>query len=331
MVVAPAYASTWRDITGKYSVEAEFVTMAENIVRLRRADGKVIDVPLAKLSRADQQRAIALAKSSTQTASLQPTDQPSTSDLLRALKMKATANWNEEMIEIGPDGKQLPPALQLVIDLSGKPAAEAAAFGFVRITKAEASGEPLKRKKPFVESDGISDRYQKVNRDEDDFFSDHPKDRVHVKIEFENPGSATKSVTAAGSFKLRTGGQQQVVVVENAATIRGPVNHAALKSVGVKLSVEIQDGTTLQVAASGKQEFLERISVTDAQGQEPANLMGCSDMVFNGTAYYGFGFDGQIPADLQLRIHLRTGTQEVEVPFEFKNIPISSDTGMAVR
>lgn len=41
MVVAPAYASTWRDITGKYSVEAEFVTMAENIVQLRRADGKV--------------------------------------------------------------------------------------------------------------------------------------------------------------------------------------------------------------------------------------------------------------------------------------------------
>ncbi len=329
LVVAPAHARTWRDITGKYRVEAEFVTMTENVVRLRRADGGVIDVPLAKLSRADQQRARALSESSLQSATSRSTDQPSKSDLLRALKMKATAHFVDGTYSVG--GKQVPPPLEMVIDLSGKPAAEASAFGFLRVTKAEASGKALAPERTFLSSEDISDGYQKIKRGEDEFFADHPEDRVHVKMRFQNPGSTVKNVAAAGSFKLRTGGQQQVVVVKNVSTIRGPTNNAALKSVGLQLDLTPESGKLLTVAASGNQDLIDKIIVTDDLGREPASLTFCSDGTFNGKTYHSFEFEDRIPADTQLRIHLRTGAQEIDVPFEFGNIPISHGDGLVAR
>ncbi len=46
---------TWTDSTGKFRVEAEFVELKDGKVQLRKQDGKVIDVPLERLSAADQE------------------------------------------------------------------------------------------------------------------------------------------------------------------------------------------------------------------------------------------------------------------------------------
>jgi hypothetical protein len=55
---SPAAASTqlrtWSDVTGRFKIEAEFVSIADGKVSLRRADNRVIAVPLDKLSAADQ-------------------------------------------------------------------------------------------------------------------------------------------------------------------------------------------------------------------------------------------------------------------------------------
>jgi WD40 repeat protein len=45
---------SWTDSTGKYKIEAEFVEVADGKVRLRRADGKTLALPLEKLSPADR-------------------------------------------------------------------------------------------------------------------------------------------------------------------------------------------------------------------------------------------------------------------------------------
>ncbi len=50
-----AYGRTWTDDTGKFSIEAEFVEEAGEKVRLKKPDGMIIDVPLAKLCLADRQ------------------------------------------------------------------------------------------------------------------------------------------------------------------------------------------------------------------------------------------------------------------------------------
>jgi len=46
---------TWTDSTGKFSTEATFLGLAAGKVRLQKADGKVVEVPLVRLSAADQQ------------------------------------------------------------------------------------------------------------------------------------------------------------------------------------------------------------------------------------------------------------------------------------
>ena len=47
-------AREWTDPTGKYRVEAELIDFTDGVVRLRKEDGRVIAVPLEKLSLADR-------------------------------------------------------------------------------------------------------------------------------------------------------------------------------------------------------------------------------------------------------------------------------------
>jgi hypothetical protein len=44
----------WTDTTGKFQVEATLVSVADGTVKLRLKDGREVDVPLAKLSKSDQ-------------------------------------------------------------------------------------------------------------------------------------------------------------------------------------------------------------------------------------------------------------------------------------
>jgi hypothetical protein len=52
---ASAEIRTWSDATGKFKVEAELVGMEGETVKLRKKDGAVVDVPLARLSAADRE------------------------------------------------------------------------------------------------------------------------------------------------------------------------------------------------------------------------------------------------------------------------------------
>jgi hypothetical protein len=45
---------TWSDVSGRFQIEAVFVSVVDGKVNLRRADGRVLAVPLEKLSAADQ-------------------------------------------------------------------------------------------------------------------------------------------------------------------------------------------------------------------------------------------------------------------------------------
>ena len=48
--VCQAQARKWTDVTGKFSVEAQFVELKDGQVRLRKTDGQEITVALEKLS-----------------------------------------------------------------------------------------------------------------------------------------------------------------------------------------------------------------------------------------------------------------------------------------
>ena len=50
-----APSRTWTDATGKFRTEAEYLGLDDGKVKLKKANGKVITVPLEKLSEADQE------------------------------------------------------------------------------------------------------------------------------------------------------------------------------------------------------------------------------------------------------------------------------------
>jgi len=56
-----AFARKWTDTTGKFSVEADFVELVDGQIALRRTDGRVVRLPLERLSDADQRHAQTLA------------------------------------------------------------------------------------------------------------------------------------------------------------------------------------------------------------------------------------------------------------------------------
>jgi hypothetical protein len=64
-VILKAETRTWQDASGKFKIEAELLEVNEDSVRLRKADGKEISVPIARLSKNDQDFVQASQKSTT--------------------------------------------------------------------------------------------------------------------------------------------------------------------------------------------------------------------------------------------------------------------------
>src|SRR5688500_899300 len=52
--VSTAETRKWKDTTGKYEIEAEFVDFSDGKVTLKRTDGSDVSVPMTRLSGADQ-------------------------------------------------------------------------------------------------------------------------------------------------------------------------------------------------------------------------------------------------------------------------------------
>ena len=54
LVSSVVVARTWTDTTGDFKVEAELLGVEDGLVRLKKEDGTVVSVPLARLSAADR-------------------------------------------------------------------------------------------------------------------------------------------------------------------------------------------------------------------------------------------------------------------------------------
>lgn len=54
-MMAPTEARIWKDKSGKHTIDAEFLTIEQGVVHLKRADGKVAKIRLVELSKEDQE------------------------------------------------------------------------------------------------------------------------------------------------------------------------------------------------------------------------------------------------------------------------------------
>ncbi len=70
---APASARKWNSSSGKFTIEAELVEAKDGNVQLKRPDGKIITVPIDKLSNADRDHLAAITKSKEKAEATEPT------------------------------------------------------------------------------------------------------------------------------------------------------------------------------------------------------------------------------------------------------------------
>lgn len=110
LTAAPAAdLRTWTDATGKFTIKAKFVALADGKVTLEQEDGSRVEIELTKLSAADQKVAQDLAKSDdnpfkpkTATGS-PPADAPlATVDWSGARSVELTPEKSEWQVAVGP-------------------------------------------------------------------------------------------------------------------------------------------------------------------------------------------------------------------------------------
>ena len=99
IAAATAQQRTWTDHTGKFSVEAELVKTGQDDVSLRISNGKVIRVPIAKLSEADRR----YLRLSAQESIHQPV-QPAPQVIASWKKAGAQLGWVSQGIDLVFDG-----------------------------------------------------------------------------------------------------------------------------------------------------------------------------------------------------------------------------------
>ena len=315
-----AQEQTWSDNTGKFSVVAEFIEVADGKVKLKRVDsGKIVSVPLSRLS--SQHRALALEL---QQKKGQQNDEKSTttSQAPASVKISGKLKWSL-FTPTDEQGNEQPRDLQLVILAKGPQAAEAIKYGMVKLDEIETNEGELVTKKERFQMNDLSKEFAIIKRGDNEFFAEHPKDAVQVVFDFEHPDKTIKQIVAAkGSFRIKTGGQRQTLKIEQAIDQAGKkIELDALKEQGVEVSIT-QEESDLTVTLNGKHESIYKVELKDDQGKELKNLNGSGWGGGGSIMSYSFNFNGNIPPNTTVYLSMATDLEEVEIPFEVSKLKI---------
>jgi hypothetical protein len=118
----PVDGRTWRDNTGKHSTEAELVAVQGDKIQLKRADGKVIDVPLAKLSHGDREFVGDEMRRKIREAGAVPTEESSPHELEQLRRqneilLKTNEELGQQLVELSQQLVELERNVKLLGDL----------------------------------------------------------------------------------------------------------------------------------------------------------------------------------------------------------------------
>lgn len=337
-LASEAEERTWTDSTGKFQVEAELADVQDGAVVLRRSDGRTVRVPLNRLSEKDQQYVA-------EHQSREP------AGAAGELKVTAQAEWGPAFFASEGDDAPEPP-LEVAIVVRGKGAAQASAFGDLKLeTIKDDQGRELEGKLDSLMGEMMDEEGQMQLIDRTSRFEQHPKDGVRIPIEIENPEPPIDAIKEIrGTVKLRTGGRYENVVVSDIKTqLEKPIADEVLKQAGIAIEVTSQtsddptsddqasddsrqgDGftfglggeaaETVVVDARGTLEPLVHVELVDGSGK-PLEPMMSGSAGFGQQMQYSLGFAEPVPADARLRLVLHVDAQEVVVPFAVKDIDV---------
>lgn len=218
--------------------------------------------------------------------------------------------------QVGSDGS----LMTLTLLLSGPEVAEATHYGQVDVTEVRddtgASLAPPRRTFPAQAG------FQELDREHMWFLADNPpEDKIKVDIRLEGTDrGARRLASIKGSLQLRTTATESFTVEPVAGQ---SVEHALLERAGATLEIrQINDQNgRVQLAATDPDGLLGDPEIVNADGED----------ITMGTASFGFNDrktiqldpqDQTLPEGAKIRVHVITGREDLQVPFEFEDLPL---------
>ncbi len=309
-VTATAGSRTWTDVSGKHTVEAEFVSLEGGKITLKTTTGKVTTFPLENLSPADREFAKSLAGGGV--------PMPIEGDV----EVTAKASLSQ-FVGVDGDGNQTSSnQLKVKVDLTGGAAAAAYAVGPFVAEPAVIGG------KAFEPSEGFwADRFEMIDRSKTGFFAKHPEGGIRVEIDYEGdvPEGAATVESVKGSVKVLAGGTAKVVALDKLLERpAGPIKDRTLAAVGLDLTFkrkEFGENIRIEVGMKVGARGFAGLELVGADGK-PLKGTGSGSSSFGDTVDHSISGSEELFAGATLRIHVREGAKEIDLPFEVKGLAI---------
>jgi hypothetical protein len=237
---------------------------------------------------------------------------PADSPILAGLKLNAKAvrgQWADNV---------RPPYLTVHVELQGKTADEASAFGEFDIESAvDESGNSLVFPSEHAE---MTVRF-------------HDKDRLRIGSTLFSPPPKREIRELRGSMALQIGDPTEVVTVKNFLDHLSkdkPLDNADLKALGIVVTLDERKAVgpeyggveAIHLDLTWKRNAVVLCQVCDSAGT-PLETGSRSLSYLGPTSVACFSaFKNPLPPDAQLKLSVQKNTRKVRVPFHFKNIEV---------
>ena len=309
------------DSTGRHKTDAEFVNLIDGIVTLEAPDGRIIKLPLERLSVEDRAHALDVANAGKEAdpraprVDLEAPKDSSGPEVSAVATLRPGAMFR--------DGKQENyVSLKVKVTALGGIAEDAYAVGPVQVEPLKIDGKAYKAEMGFGESG-----FNVIDRANEGAFANHPKDGVTVEIDFGKvPDATTKAGLLEGSFQVLTGGTEKIVEIANLLKrSTAKINDPALKAAGISVKfIRDKQGDDIVIGVEFRGDNANAfvaLELIDGQGNPVKRSTGSTS--FNGVKQYTKYVSEEVLKDAVLKLRFRDGAEKVDIPFRFPEVEVS--------
>jgi tetratricopeptide (TPR) repeat protein len=280
-------------------------------------------------------------------SSSKPIEPPKATAQAENLTVAGTAKVSSTVDFDFDTNKELPRAIELLVDITGAQAKKASGFGFVTLTSAkDENGTDLKLRKQQIDPFG-GGGFESIDRE--DFFVEHPEEGCRVTVKIEPPAQAPTKITAAeGTVKLRIIDSATQITVDDAKSLIGKaVGNAELTKEGYALKLEegeekfgditvkqwkltwtnaSPDPKIIEEHGAGGGKGLQNPQIVDADGNVIYSFDGTEYGTGGGESSFAWSMaiqeDTPIPDGAKLRFSINKEISIVDVPFKLADVTI---------
>lgn len=309
---ALAQSRTWTDAMGKFSVEAVLVEIGSENVKLKNADGKIITVPVSRLSTADRQF---LIEYNTRTAAA---ELPFTTTLtIRRLVPRYEFRNHPQSYE----------AMYATLEVHGSSIRGITEYGHVRVESARDNlGQELKLLVAVDDAEWGSELRDLRDDSHERRFSSSEEPLAMKLLLSEPTWGATHVESITGSLRLKYRDLDSVTIDNVLDSVGSTLNDPSLKQ-AARISInrapeeKVDDiEKTLLVEVYRRNRDVVALDLLDGEGERLS--VNQFSFTFGKKTRWGFEDEEKLPADTKLQITLGSRPKTRVVPFHFENLPL---------